>query len=105
MEKSTLIVIAILLVSTCTPSMARTEKTCKTDTDCNGIPCLTAMIRVGYVLCLRGFCQCPSERQAVLSDDTNSNCGVAACTDYCKAKGEVAYACLLNHCYCRKPPK
>ncbi|KAG2249457.1 hypothetical protein Bca52824_089085 [Brassica carinata] len=84
--------------------MARDEKTCKTNADCNGIRCPKAIIRTEYVQCIRGVCQCPSKRRAVLSDDTNSNCGVAACIDYFKAKGEVAYACLFNHCYCRKLP-
>ncbi|WZY68764.1 hypothetical protein YC2023_001004 [Brassica napus] len=81
MEKPTLIVIAIFYLFQ------------HTNADCNGIRCPKAIIRTGYVQCIRGVCQCPSKRRAVLSDDTNSNCGVAACIEYCKAKGEHPVMC------------
>ncbi|CAN7070602.1 unnamed protein product [Brassica oleracea var. botrytis] len=43
--------------------MARDEKTCKTNADCNGIRCPKAIIRTEYVQCIRGVCQCPSKRR------------------------------------------
>ncbi|CAH8361820.1 unnamed protein product [Eruca vesicaria subsp. sativa] len=56
----------------------------------------------GYPICVKGHCECPPHTYRALPDDTN--CGVSKCIDYCKAKGEVASACILNHCFCRKPP-
>ncbi|KAG2263974.1 hypothetical protein Bca52824_071053 [Brassica carinata] len=46
----------------------------------------------GQSICVDTDCECPVQNYGALPDDTN--CGVAACIDYCKAKGEVAYACL-----------
>ncbi|KAF3592504.1 hypothetical protein DY000_02026770 [Brassica cretica] len=100
MEKSALIFIGILLFSTCTPILARTGyQPCKKNSDCARLQCPSP---VGHPTCVKGGCECPFEEHAALPDDTN--CGVAACFDYCKARGEVASACLLNHCFCRKPP-
>ncbi|KAG2314571.1 hypothetical protein Bca4012_065284 [Brassica carinata] len=100
MDKAAFIFIGILLFSTSTPILARTGyQPCKKDSDCAGLKCPSPL---GRPTCVKGGCECPFEEHAALPDDTN--CGVAACFDYCKAKGEVAYACLLNQCYCRKPP-
>ncbi|XP_018461090.1 putative defensin-like protein 307 [Raphanus sativus] len=94
MEKTALIFIGILLFSACTPILARK---CKKNSDCASVTCPSAP-----PVCFYGDCECPPDHNRALPDDTN--CGVAACSDYCKAKGEVPFACLLNHCYCRKPP-
>ncbi|KAF8105559.1 hypothetical protein N665_0157s0133 [Sinapis alba] len=96
MEKTAFIFIGILLFSTCTPILART---CERNSDCASQLCPS---RLGHPICVDGVCRCPPRKYMALPDDTN--CGVAACSDYCKAKGEVPYACLLNICYCRKPP-
>ncbi|CAH8276257.1 unnamed protein product [Arabidopsis lyrata] len=100
MEKSALTFVGILLFSTCTPIRARTGYvSCKTNSDCVKLKCPTPF---GTPKCMNGGCECPLEELVTLPDDTN--CGVAACSDYCKAKGEHAYACISNHCYCHKPP-
>ncbi|XP_013597467.1 PREDICTED: putative defensin-like protein 307 [Brassica oleracea var. oleracea] len=101
MEKSALIFIGILLFSTCVSILARTGyQPCKKNSDCARLKCPSPL---GHPTCVKGGCECPFEEHTVLpADDTN--CGVAACFDYCKAKGEVSYACHLNQCYCRKPP-
>lgn len=83
-----------------TPILARTGYLpCKKNSDCVKLKCPTPF---GSPTCVNGSCECPLEELVTLPDDTN--CGVAACVDYCKAKGEQPYACILNHCYCRKPP-
>ncbi|CAN6913439.1 unnamed protein product [Brassica oleracea] len=94
MEKTALIFVNILLLSTCTPILART---CAKNSDCASVTCPSSK-----PVCFNGNCECPPDKFMALPDDTN--CGVATCIDYCKAKGEVAYACILNRCYCRKPP-
>ncbi|KAF8047617.1 hypothetical protein N665_2917s0004 [Sinapis alba] len=100
MEKTALIFIGILLFSTCTLILAQNElRTCWKNSDCVGLKCPG---KHGQPTCVDTDCECPIQNYGALPDDTN--CGVAACSDYCKAKGEVAYACLFNHCYCRKPP-
>ncbi|CAN6913447.1 unnamed protein product [Brassica oleracea] len=112
MEKSALIFIGILLFSTSwfmiihisiiymISILARTGyQPCKKNSDCARLKCPSPL---GHPTCVKGGCECPFEEHAALPDDTN--CGVAACFDYCKARGEVASACLLNHCFCRKPP-
>ncbi|KAG2244376.1 hypothetical protein Bca4012_014313 [Brassica carinata] len=96
MEKTVLVFIGILLFSTCPLILART---CENNSDCASLLCPSIL---GHPICVNGVCECPSHKYMALPDDTN--CGVAACSDYCKAKGEVAYACIYNHCYCRKPP-
>ncbi|CAF2130188.1 unnamed protein product [Brassica rapa] len=40
----------------------------------------------GQSICVDTDCECPVQNYGALPDDTN--CGVAACIDYCKAKGE-----------------
>ncbi|AEE83939.1 Defensin-like (DEFL) family protein [Arabidopsis thaliana] len=100
MEKSALIFIGILLFSTCTSIMARTGYvSCKTNSDCVKLKCPTPF---GGPKCISGSCECPFKELMTLPNDTNY--GVAACIDYCKAKGEIVYACILNHCYSYKPP-
>ncbi|CAN6878621.1 putative defensin-like protein 307 [Brassica napus] len=94
MEKTALIFVGILLLSTCTPILART---CAKNSDCASVTCPSSK-----PVCFNRTCECPPDKYRALPD--NTNCGVAACFDYCKAKGEVAYACILNFCYCRKPP-
>ncbi|XP_010434627.1 PREDICTED: putative defensin-like protein 307 [Camelina sativa] len=102
MEKSALIFIGIILFSTCTPILARTGYLpCKNNADCIRLKCPTPF---GKPTCVNAGCECPLERFVALPDDTNTNCGVATCIDYCKAKGEQAYACIMNRCYCHKPP-
>ena len=82
------------------PILAQNEqRTCFDNSDCVGLKCPG---KHGQSICVDTDCECPVQNYGALPDYTN--CGVAACIDYCKAKGEVAYACLLNHCYCRKPP-
>ncbi|CAH2078752.1 unnamed protein product [Thlaspi arvense] len=93
MEKATLIFIGFILFSTCTQILAQS---CKKDTDCIHLKCVTK------IKCVENKCKCINEKYAFKPFDTS--CGVAACIDLCKAKGEQAYACILNHCYCRKPP-
>ncbi|KAF8096780.1 hypothetical protein N665_0301s0027 [Sinapis alba] len=104
MEKSALIFIGILLFSTCTPILARTGyKPCKKNSDCARLKCPSPLGQ--YPTCVERGCECPFEENVALPDDTI--CGVArvsACFDYCKAKGEIYYSCLLNQCNCRKPP-
>ncbi|KAJ0232939.1 putative defensin-like protein 307 [Hirschfeldia incana] len=84
----------IALIFIGTPILARN---CEKNSDCASVTCPSAP-----PVCFNGKCECPPDQNSALPDDTN--CGVAACIDYCKAKGEVAYACIWNHCYCRKPP-
>ncbi|ESQ55649.1 hypothetical protein EUTSA_v10027032mg [Eutrema salsugineum] len=93
MKKAALIFMGLVLFSTCTQIMAQT---CEQDSDCSHMSCVTK------IKCQDNECICVNDKHVVLPLDTN--CGVHACIDFCKAKGEQAYACLLNHCYCRKPP-
>ncbi|KAG2263965.1 hypothetical protein Bca4012_079855 [Brassica carinata] len=65
--------------------LARTGyQPCKKNSDCARLKCPSPL---GHPTCVKGGCECPFEEHTVLpADDTN--CGVAACFDYCKAKGE-----------------
>ncbi|XP_024005830.1 putative defensin-like protein 307 [Eutrema salsugineum] len=100
MKRSAIIFIGILLFSTCTPILARTGyQPCTKDPDCVRLKCPSPL---GHPKCVNGGCECPFEEHVALPNDTN--CDVHACVDYCAGKGEEAYACLLNQCYCRKPP-
>ncbi|CAN8274776.1 unnamed protein product [Cochlearia groenlandica] len=95
MEKAALIFICLVLFSTCTQIQALY---CEKVSDCVHFKCITK------VKCQENKCTCVDDKHiGFLPLD---NCGVAAsaCSDYCKAKGEVAYACIYNHCFCRKPP-
>ncbi|AEC06003.1 Defensin-like (DEFL) family protein [Arabidopsis thaliana] len=83
----------------CTSIMVRIRYvSCKTNFDCVNLKCPTPFVTPK---CVSGGCECPLKELLTLLSDTNY--GVAACIDYCKAKGENAYTCILNHCYCRKP--
>ncbi|CAN6878615.1 unnamed protein product [Brassica oleracea var. botrytis] len=85
MEKSALIFIGILLFSTCEfKSNSFFFFPCKKNSDCARLKCPSPL---GHPTCVKGGCECPFEEHTVLpADDTN--CGVSACFDYCKAKGE-----------------
>ncbi|CAF2023371.1 unnamed protein product [Brassica napus] len=84
MEKSALIFIGILLFSTCEFKSNSFLFPCKKNSDCARLKCPSPL---GHPTCVKGGCECPFEEHTVLpADDTN--CGVAACFDYCKAKGE-----------------
>ncbi|CAH2078449.1 unnamed protein product [Thlaspi arvense] len=93
MEKAILIFIGFVLFSACTQILA---ESCKENSDCIHLKCVTK------VRCVENTCQCIDDKYAFKPLD--ANCDVAACSDLCKTKGEQAYACILNHCYCRKPP-
>ncbi|RID58385.1 hypothetical protein BRARA_F01689 [Brassica rapa] len=93
MEKVAFIFIGLILFSTCTLILAQS---CETVSDCVHLKCVT------NIKCENNHCKCVNPKHIALPLDTN--CGVAACIDFCKAKGEQAYACILNQCYCRKPP-
>lgn len=59
-------------------------QSCVKDSDCVHLKCVTKIKRE------QNKCQCINEKHVVLPLDTN--CGVAACINLCKAKGEQAYA-------------
>ncbi|KAF3485512.1 hypothetical protein F2Q69_00056893, partial [Brassica cretica] len=65
--------------------LARTGyQPCKKNSDCARLKCPSPL---GHPTCVKGGCECAFEEHTVLpADDTN--CDVAACFDYCKAKGE-----------------
>ncbi|KAL0650632.1 hypothetical protein Bca4012_093323 [Brassica carinata] len=97
MEKVAFIFIGLILFSTCKFFLNHIlAQSCETASDCVHLKCVTK------IKCEDNHCKCVNPKHIDLPLDTN--CGVAACIDFCKAKGEQAYACILNQCYCRKPP-
>lgn len=123
MEKSALIFIGLLLISTCKIIFSRIlclftfilkiidqhtyynlagtqvlSKSCNKDSDCTNAKCL----HVTKIKCVLNTCQCVTKRNGVLLP-LQTRCNPAACDASCKSIGqEVAfYNCALDHCECR----
>ncbi|EOA17880.1 hypothetical protein CARUB_v10006288mg [Capsella rubella] len=94
MEKSTLIFIAIILFSTCTPILARSYMPCKKNEDCFKLKCPAPY---GGPQCIVLGCQCPLTKPLICKD-------LDDCTEYCRSRGQDVDNCSEGFCYCLIPP-